>query len=123
MYPMPCQITWQLFAQQLRAFFGMMMSRFPHSGDLLHSFTRVTRPRDTETNRVNPEAWLAWVLERIQDHPAHGIGELMPWAYQAMVDARKAEAKAKKRCLISCSVDAYAQGMNAMAFHLGNVVR
>ncbi len=29
-------------------------------------------------NRVNPEAWLAWVLERIQDHPANRIGELMP---------------------------------------------
>ena len=29
-------------------------------------------------NRVNPEAWLAWVLERIQDHPANRIGELIP---------------------------------------------
>jgi hypothetical protein len=28
---------------------------------------------------VNPQAWLAWVLEPIQDHPAHRIGELMPW--------------------------------------------
>ena len=46
-------------------------------------------------NRVNPEAWLAWVLERIQGHPANRIGELMPWEYQAIVDARKAEAEAR----------------------------
>jgi len=46
-------------------------------------------------NRVNLEAWLAWVLERIQDHPANRIGELMPWAYQAMVEQQKAELEAK----------------------------
>ena len=46
-------------------------------------------------NGVNPEAWLAWVLERIQDHPVNRIGELLPWEYQATVDARKAEAEAK----------------------------
>jgi transposase len=46
-------------------------------------------------NRVNPEAWLAWVLERIQDHPAKGINELMPWEYQAIVEEQKAELEAK----------------------------
>jgi transposase len=46
-------------------------------------------------NKVNPEAWLAWVLERIQDHPANRINDLMPWAYQAMINARNAEAEAK----------------------------
>ena len=29
-------------------------------------------------NGVNPEAWLAWVLERIQDHPVNSINELLP---------------------------------------------
>jgi transposase len=58
-------------------------------------------------NRVNPEAWLAWVLERIQDHPVNRIGELLPWEYQAIVDARKADAEGKKRRLISRSVDAF----------------
>lgn len=43
-------------------------------------------------NGVNPEAWLTWVLARIQDHPVNRIGELMPWKYQAMIDAQKAEA-------------------------------
>ena len=46
-------------------------------------------------NKVNPEAWLAWVLERIQDHPANRINDLMPWAYQDMIDAKNAEAEAK----------------------------
>jgi len=42
-------------------------------------------------NGVNPEAWLAWVLERIQDHPVNRIDELLPWEYQAMVEEQKAE--------------------------------
>jgi transposase len=40
-------------------------------------------------NKVNPEAWLAWVLERIQDHPANRINDLMPWAYQDMIEAQE----------------------------------
>ncbi len=44
-------------------------------------------------NKVNPEAWLAWVLERIQDHPVNRIDELLPWQYQAMVNALEAEDK------------------------------
>lgn len=44
-------------------------------------------------NGVNPEAWLAWVLERIQDHPANRIGELMPWEYYAIVEEQKADAE------------------------------
>ena len=45
-------------------------------------------------NKVNPEAWLAWLLGRIQDHPENRINDLMPWAYQDMINARNAEAKA-----------------------------
>jgi transposase len=37
----------------------------------------------------------AWVLERIQDHPANRIDDLMAWAYQDMIDAQNAEAEAK----------------------------
>ena len=46
-------------------------------------------------NNVNPEAWLAWVLERIQDHPAKRMHDLMPWAYQEMIDAQGVEAEAQ----------------------------
>ena len=45
-------------------------------------------------NEVNPEAWLAWVLERIQDHPANHIAELRPWAYQDMIDTAERDAQA-----------------------------
>jgi len=40
-------------------------------------------------NGVNPEAWLAWVLERIQDHPVNRINELLPWEYQSIFDEEK----------------------------------
>jgi transposase len=33
------------------------------------------------------------VLERIQDHPANRIGELMPWEYYAIVEEQKADAE------------------------------
>jgi transposase len=46
-------------------------------------------------NKVNPEAWLAWVLERIQDHPVNRIAELLPWAYQDMIDAAERDAEAE----------------------------
>lgn len=46
-------------------------------------------------NKVNPEGWLAWVLERIEDHPANRINDLMPWAFQDMINAQNAEAEAK----------------------------
>jgi transposase len=46
-------------------------------------------------NRVNPEAWLAWVLERIQDHPVSRINELVPWEYQAIAKEQKAGPEAK----------------------------
>ena len=45
-------------------------------------------------NEVNPEAWLAWVLERIQDHPVNHIAELLLWAYQDMIDTAKRDAEA-----------------------------
>jgi len=44
-------------------------------------------------NGVNPKAWLAWGLERIQDHSVSRIGELLPWQYQAIVDDEKLRPK------------------------------
>lgn len=46
-------------------------------------------------NKVNPEGWLAWVLERIEDHPANRINDHMPWAFQDMINAQNVEAEAK----------------------------
>jgi transposase len=30
-------------------------------------------------NDIDPRAWLADVLTRINDHPASGLSELLPW--------------------------------------------
>jgi transposase len=34
-------------------------------------------------NNVDPQAWLADVLARIAEHPAHGIDELLPWNWRS----------------------------------------
>ena len=34
-------------------------------------------------NGVDPRAWLADILARLPDHPAHRVAELMPWARKA----------------------------------------
>jgi len=34
-------------------------------------------------NRVDPEAWLTWVLTRIADHKINRIDELAPWNWQS----------------------------------------
>ena len=33
-------------------------------------------------NDVDPQAWLADVLARIATHPAHRLGELLPWNWK-----------------------------------------
>ena len=43
--------------------------------------------------RIYPEASLAWVLERIQDHPQNRIAKLPPWAYKDMIDAAESDAE------------------------------
>ncbi len=35
-------------------------------------------------NDIDPEAWLADVLRRINDHPASRLGELLPWNWKAL---------------------------------------
>jgi len=32
-------------------------------------------------NKVDPQAWLTWVLEHIADHKINRLEELMPWNY------------------------------------------
>jgi hypothetical protein len=34
-------------------------------------------------NDIDPQAWLADVLARIADHPAHRLEELLPWNWKA----------------------------------------
>jgi hypothetical protein len=44
-------------------------------------------------NGVDPQLWLADVLTRIADHPAHRLNELLPWTWKA-IRARQALAQA-----------------------------
>ena len=46
-------------------------------------------------NKVNPEAWLAWILEHTQDPPANRNSELLSWKCQDMIDSEEAEAEAQ----------------------------
>jgi len=34
-------------------------------------------------NDVDPQAWLAYVLAKLPDHPANSIDELLPWRWKA----------------------------------------
>ena len=34
-------------------------------------------------NKVDPQAWLTWLLAQIADHKINRIDELMPWCYDA----------------------------------------
>jgi hypothetical protein len=33
-------------------------------------------------NKVDPQAWLTWVLDRIADHKINKLDELLPWNYR-----------------------------------------
>jgi transposase len=37
-------------------------------------------------NDVNPQAWLAFVLAKLPDHPAKAIDELLPWNWKIAQD-------------------------------------
>jgi transposase len=43
-------------------------------------------------NDIDPQAWLADVLARIAEHPAHRLDELLPWNWRKTTDPRKAAA-------------------------------
>jgi transposase len=43
-------------------------------------------------NNVDPQAWLADVLARIAEHPAHRIDELLPWNWQRLRERAKQAA-------------------------------
>ena len=43
-------------------------------------------------NSVDPQAWLADVLARLQDHPARRIAELLPWNWKLLRQQQRAAA-------------------------------
>ena len=43
-------------------------------------------------NGVDPQAWLADILARIADHPAHRLDELLPWNWTPSTAAFSSQA-------------------------------
>ena len=43
-------------------------------------------------NDVDPQAWLADVLTRIAEHPAHRLNELLPWNWQLLRESARQAA-------------------------------
>ena len=43
-------------------------------------------------NDIDPQAWLADVLARINDHPVHRLDDLLPWNWAAAMERRKVAA-------------------------------
>src|SRR5215475_11820660 len=52
----------------------------------------VTLIMTAKLNDVDPQAWLADVLARINDHAVHKLDELLPWDWAATVERRKVAA-------------------------------
>jgi transposase len=43
-------------------------------------------------NDVDPQAWLADVLRRINDHPISRLDELLPWNWRTTINLKDAAA-------------------------------
>jgi len=52
---------------------------WPAAKDGKISLTSAQLIETAKLNKVNPQAWLTWVLERIADHKINRLDELMPW--------------------------------------------
>ena len=68
---------------------GRMNGRWPWAGKTISSAVpmpvaiaqRSSTPssKPAKMNGINPQAYLADVIERIADHPANRVDELLPW--------------------------------------------
>ena len=43
-------------------------------------------------NEIDPQAWLADVLARINDHAIHRLDELLPWNWAVAMERRRVAA-------------------------------
>jgi transposase len=48
--------------------------------------------KTAKLNDVDPQAWLADVLARLQDHAARRIAELLPWNWKALQQSQQRAA-------------------------------
>ena len=52
----------------------------------------LTLIQTAKLNGVDPQAWLADVLARMNDHVIHRLDELLPWSWAAAKECRKLAA-------------------------------
>jgi transposase len=52
----------------------------------------LTLIRTAKLNEIDPQAWLADVLARINDHNIHRLDDLLPWNWAAETERRKVAA-------------------------------
>ena len=64
-----------------------LRARRPSAPPLMYTLIETARLND-----VDPQAWLADVLARIADHPAHRLDELLPWNWRPPIEAVSAKA-------------------------------
>ena len=57
-------------------------------------------------SNFNPETRLKWVLEQTQEHRGNRIHDLLPWAYQDMINAA-APKKRQKPAFSEQRIDVY----------------
>jgi hypothetical protein len=49
----------------------------------------LTLIQSAKLNDIDPQAWLADVLARINDHAVHRLDELLPWNWATKMERRK----------------------------------
>jgi transposase len=52
----------------------------------------VTLIMTAKLNDIDPQAWLADVLARVNDHAVHRLDELLPWNWAGTTERRKVAA-------------------------------
>jgi hypothetical protein len=68
--------SWQAFEMSIATWCAIGSHRGGNS--MAIAFTLI---ETAKLNKVNPKAWLKWVLERVADHKINKLEELMPWNY------------------------------------------
>jgi IS66 C-terminal element len=81
---------------------GRMTARLPLAGSLgslpasdrggERAAVMLTLIQTAKLNDIDPQAWLADVLARINDHAIHRLDELLPWNWAAEIEHCKVAA-------------------------------
>ena len=61
----------------------------PNVGGADRAAIMATLIMTAKLNDIDPQAWLADVLARINDHAVHRLEELLPWSWASEMERRK----------------------------------